>query len=134
MHLIIDLKKSRIGLVQKEVLIRPQIGKPFIRKQWVRASEEPSAPEKQKKKSTKSTKDDVKLQIEKLRDKHGKDNVIELAKKQGISWKEDAHPGINWMRASMAIQKHLKEGNTFKESIDKPKIDKPKEEKNKRHT
>lgn len=32
-----------------------------------------------------------------------RDSIMAAAKAQGISWKEHANPGINWMRASMAI-------------------------------
>lgn len=38
---------------------------------------------------------------------NSRDSLIAFAKANGISWKESDNSGINWMRASMAIQKHL---------------------------
>ena len=34
-----------------------------------------------------------------------RNDIIELAKKSGISWKENGHEGINWMRCCMALTK-----------------------------
>lgn len=34
-----------------------------------------------------------------------REDIMSQAEKNGISWKKCEHPGINWMRASMAIQK-----------------------------
>lgn len=36
-----------------------------------------------------------------------KDDIMAQAEKSGVTWKKNDHAGINWMRASMAIQKHL---------------------------
>ena len=41
---------------------------------------------------------------------YGKKN----SKSCGISWKENAHDGINWMRAAMAMNKHLTSGSAKK--------------------
>ena len=38
---------------------------------------------------------------------HSRKDVMSAAKASGITWVESSHEGINWMRASMAIQKHL---------------------------
>lgn len=38
---------------------------------------------------------------------HSKSDIMSAAKSAGITWKENAHEGINWMRASMAIQKYM---------------------------
>lgn len=37
-----------------------------------------------------------------------RNDIIELAKKSGISWKENGHEGINWMRCCMALTKASK--------------------------
>lgn len=39
-----------------------------------------------------------------------RDDIMAAATAAGITWKENDNPGINWMRASMAIQKHMKSG------------------------
>jgi len=118
MKFFVNLNKAfdKTKLVQRVIPVK-RSGKTFMRKQWVRVDEvdTPQAP----KKTTIQNSEDIKKKINELRDTLGKDKVIELAKKQGISWKEDKHPGINWMRASMSIQKHLKEGKSWQEIIDK---------------
>lgn len=38
---------------------------------------------------------------------HSRDDIMAAAKSAGITWKENDHDGINWMRASMAIQKYM---------------------------
>lgn len=43
-----------------------------------------------------------------------RDDIMSAAKAAGITWKENDNAGINWMRASMAIQKHMKEGKPTK--------------------
>lgn len=39
-------------------------------------------------------------------------HLMSSAKVAGITWKENANEGINWMRASMAIQKHVSEASS----------------------
>lgn len=39
--------------------------------------------------------------------------LMEDAEKQGISWEKTPNPGINWMRAAMAIHTHIKSGGKF---------------------
>lgn len=41
-----------------------------------------------------------------------RDDIMAAATAAGIAWKENDNPGINWMRASMAIQKHMKSGGS----------------------
>lgn len=38
---------------------------------------------------------------------HKREDIMAEAKKAGVTWKESDKEGINWMRASMAIQKHI---------------------------
>lgn len=45
-----------------------------------------------------------------LADGHKREDIMSEAKKAGITWKESDKEGINWMRASMAIQKHISNG------------------------
>lgn len=50
---------------------------------------------------------DAKKNMVTLLSTHGRDALMAHAKSMGASWKETDNPGINWMRASMAIQKHM---------------------------
>lgn len=52
---------------------------------------------------------DAKKNMVTLLSTHGRDALMAHAKSVGASWKETDNPGINWMRASMAIQKHMAE-------------------------
>lgn len=122
------LKKE--GLVQKDVTVQGKNGT-YTRKQWVRASDVTSGDQKSAKqeepKDGKTATDNKKptISFEKQEGKTGKQSLAEMlssgtsrvdimaaAKEQGISWKENDHEGINWMRASMAIQKHMNEGGS----------------------
>lgn len=44
-----------------------------------------------------------------------KKSFMEKAKAQGITWKENDHEGINWMRCCMAMNKHFENGGNFDE-------------------
>lgn len=55
----------------------------------------------------KQTVGDAKKNMVALLSTHGRDALMAHAKSVGASWKETDNPGINWMRASMAIQKHM---------------------------
>lgn len=44
-----------------------------------------------------------------------KKSFMEKAKAQGITWKENDHEGINWMRCCMAMNKHFENGGIFSE-------------------
>ena len=51
---------------------------------------------------------DKKAKMAELLKNNSKQELMDFAKANGISWKEDpASEGINWMRASMAIQKFI---------------------------
>lgn len=63
---------------------------------------------------------------------NSRDSLISFAKANGISWKETDNAGINWMRASMAIQKYLETNNLKGDSKNKqnePQKQKPVSEK-----
>lgn len=45
-----------------------------------------------------------------------KKSFMEKAKAQGITWKENDHEGINWMRCCMAMNKHFENGGSFDNS------------------
>lgn len=51
------------------------------------------------------------------KDVSDKKSFMEKAKAQGITWKENDHEGINWMRCCMAMNKHFENGGTFDNSI-----------------
>lgn len=44
-----------------------------------------------------------------------KKSFMKKAKAQGITWKENDHEGINWMRCCMAMNKHFENGGIFSE-------------------
>ena len=46
-----------------------------------------------------------------------RNDIIELAKKSGISWKENGHEGINWMRCCMALTKKGTDSSSTKKKI-----------------
>lgn len=76
---------SRLTPVRKEVM---RDGKPHMQTVYVLNS-----------------KDDIK----RLKNTHGQDKVIELAKQHGIQWKEHDNKPINYMRAAMAMHEHIKQ-------------------------
>ena len=49
--------------------------------------------------------------------------VMQIAKASGVTWKESDNDGINWMRASLAIQKHHESGKTISASASDDKKD-----------
>lgn len=49
--------------------------------------------------------------------------VMQIAKASGVTWKESDNDGINWMRASLAIQKHQESGKTISTSASDDKKD-----------
>lgn len=127
---------SKQGLVQREVTVQGK-GGTFTRKQWVRASEEQTNPRQAAKQGETSGNQIAKqdepdtgskrftslnefLSGKTLNGKTPKAGIVSVlssgvsrkdlmsaAKAAGVTWKENANEGINWMRASMAIQKHL---------------------------
>ena len=58
-----------------------------------------------------------------LKEKLGQDGCLQFAKQQGVKWDEHTHKGINIMRMSMALQKHLDSNG----SISVPQPEQPKE-------
>ena len=77
--------------------------------------------------------DGKKAVIDLLGKGYTRSDLMEQAKKSGITWKESDHEGINWMRASMAIQKHMVSGttNSSKNSVEpKSSTDKQQSDKN----
>lgn len=49
--------------------------------------------------------------------------VMQIAKASGVTWKESDNDGINWMRASLAIQKNYESGKTISVSDSDAKKD-----------
>jgi hypothetical protein len=119
-----DLEKAidRSKLVQKEVQVKGKNGQMYTRKQWVKATDvengggtaKQKTPEKDKKaeKSKKfdlpNTKDGLKKL---LASGVSRNDIMSAAKEAGITWKENGHEGINWMRASMALTNTNTRGN-----------------------
>jgi hypothetical protein len=48
-----------------------------------------------------------------LSNAHGREQLMEHAKNNGVHWEEHSHEGVNWMRASGAIVNHLDSGRDF---------------------
>lgn len=60
---------------------------------------------------------------------YSREDIMEQAEKSGVTWKKNDHAGINWMRASMAIQKHLM--NTHNNNSEKTKSNETTKDSNK---
>lgn len=123
---------DKTKLVQKEVEVRGKNGQVHKRKQWVKAGDEQSSdktPVKQedeeKQHWTKvGTSDEAKKQIcDMLNSGKSRTDLMDEFKAQGVTWKESEHEGINWMRATMAMNKHLT-SNTSQKSDAKTDEDK----------
>lgn len=74
--------------------------------------------QKSTRKSNKLSKEDAKKKTQSYTSKVEKTDVerksfMDKVKSHGITWKEDAHVGINWMRCCMAMNKHFAEGGNF---------------------
>jgi hypothetical protein len=67
---------------------------------------------KQTKPANKQSTGDAKQQLASmLASGKSREDIMAEFEKQGVTWKKNDHAGINWMRASMAIQKHLAGGS-----------------------
>lgn len=96
-------KASRPGLVQKEITVKGKNGKTFTRKQWVKASDDDGSDDS---KSSVDLGTGSKADIAAaLANGATREEIMDAAKAAGVTWTENDHAGINWMRASMAIQK-----------------------------
>ena len=79
-----------------------------------------SKPSTDSKLSGKSS-EEAKKAVKDLLSANGNDRakVMQIAKASGVTWNESDNDGINWMRASLAIQKHHESGKTINASDDK---------------
>lgn len=59
-------------------------------------------------------------QFEVLSSANGREQLLEHAKANGVRWEEHSHPGVNWMRASTSMVRHLNSGK----EIDTDNMDK----------
>lgn len=119
--LIKGIDKSK--MVQVQVTVKGKNGT-FTRKQWKRASDVSSSDTVISKPDDPSTKTpkkqdkpvgNSKQRLAQMLGSHSRDEVMDFAKKNGVQWTEHSHVGINWMRASIAIQKHIESnGDTWK--------------------
>lgn len=48
-----------------------------------------------------------------LSNTHSRESLIEHAKNNGVHWEEHHHPGVNWMRASGSLVRHLDNKKDF---------------------
>lgn len=125
-----DLLKSKgidkTKLVQVKVTVQGKNGT-FTRMQWKRPSDvtgsdvvvggQQNLVNTPKKDAQQSNTPNVKHQLVDLLSKHGRQSVMDFAEKNGVDWKKNSHEGINWMRASMAIQKHMQSNPKVWESF-----------------
>lgn len=110
--LVKGIDKSK--MVQVQVTVKGKNGT-FTRKQWKRAGDVSSSDTVVSKPDDPSTKNakkqdtpgTSKQRLAQILSSHSRDEVMDFAKKNGVSWTEHSHVGINWMRASIAIQKHI---------------------------
>lgn len=118
-----QLMKSRAGLVQVQRMVH-RSGKSFPQMFWVKPSQVKStdrvisgtpdaspvsnAPVAPKEISfTLPAGVDAKAHMASMLQSHSRESIMQSAKDAGISWKPSDKPGIDWMRASMAIQHHM---------------------------
>ena len=110
--LVKGLDKSKLVLV--DVTVKGKNGT-FTRKQWKKASDVSNSDKvlkvQDEKKDKPAGNSDAQTGKQRLvgllSSGHSRNSLIEFAKKNGVTWKESDHEGVNWMRASMAIQKHM---------------------------
>ena len=112
-----ELNKAmdKAKLVQKEVSVQGKNGQTFTRKQWVKASDGIKQSQdkkiqeniKEKTSSSQSQKSGKQRIAEMLASGKSKADIMMEFEKQGVTWKKNDHEGINWMRATQAIQKLL---------------------------
>lgn len=48
-----------------------------------------------------------------LKNTFDRESLLEQGKQNGVSWKEDKHDGVNWMRFSNALISHIDKGQPF---------------------
>lgn len=85
-------------------------------------SSKPSTDTKASGKSTEEAKKAVKDLLS--ANNNDRKKVMQIAKASGVTWKESDNDGINWMRASLAIQKHHESGKSISASSSDSKSDK----------
>lgn len=120
-NLVKGIDKSK--MVQVQVTVKGKNGT-FTRKQWKRASDvsssdtvisKPDDPSTKTPKKQDKPAGNSKQRLAQMLGSHSRDEVMDFAKKNGVQWAEHSHVGINWMRASIAIQKHIdSNGDTWK--------------------
>lgn len=120
-NLVKGIDKSK--MVQVQVTVKGKNGT-FTRKQWKRASDvsssdtvisKPDDPSTKTPKKQDTPAGNSKQRLAQMLGSHSRDEVMDFAKKNGVQWAEHSHVGINWMRASIAIQKHIdSNGDTWK--------------------
>ena len=112
-NLVKGIDKSK--MVQVQVTVKGKNGT-FTRKQWKRASDvsssdtvisKPDDPSTKTPKKQDKPAGNSKQRLAQMLGSHSRDEVMDFAKKNGVQWVEHSHVGINWMRASIAIQKHI---------------------------
>lgn len=112
-NLVKGIDKSK--MVQVQVTVKGKNGT-FTRKQWKKASDvsssdtiisKPDDPSTKTPKQQDKPAGNSKQRLAQMLGSHSRDEVMDFAKKNGVQWAEHSHVGINWMRASIAIQKHI---------------------------
>ena len=110
-----SVNSSKAGLVQVQRQVNKN-GKTFTQHFWIKPGDVQATdvvlskqPDQQikAKQATNSQSITPKKQLIQILAAYGRDAVLNYAKQAGITWKKNDHEGINWMRASMAIQKDI---------------------------
>lgn len=109
--LIKALDKTK--LVQRDVQYRGKNGQIYTRKQWVNPKDDPSTTHRVANQDTtghhfqSAAHIEPKSLMSQILKSKGRHAVLDFAKKNGVQWKENDNEGINWMRCSIASQKHM---------------------------
>ena len=115
-ELVKALDKTKLVQVQRQVQGKNGV---FTRMQWVSPNDVKSTDKvvggnvgaiDDKSKAHADEKHNSRQSMIELLKTHGRDGAMKMAESQGVTWKKNDHEGINWMRASMAIQNAMKDG------------------------
>lgn len=130
-QLEIDTEKAlnRAGLVQKDVVIQGKRGT-YTAKRWIKTGQDVSnkgtkvkAEGERSQPKTIDMKQGAKVALAKLLQTKGRKGVMELAKKNKVTWEQSSNPGVDWFRASVAISRSIKSNPSIwgiKPNQDKP--------------
>lgn len=95
---------NMVGLVAKQVQVTRN-GKTFTQTFYVRSGADAPAATGSKTQPAPKAGKSIKESFESIERTQGRDAAMKHLKDNGVTWKENDHAGINWMRAKMAASK-----------------------------